>query len=133
MKNEPIIHGSTNLYGFGQADNVWSLKGVIPTIITDGNRIGHSILINEEEEENKTKIRKLTEDETMRFMGFEQKDTEACRKAGLSRANIYHQSGDSIITTIMASIFGELLEIDYKSKVEDYCEKLAKEKMLNLF
>lgn len=76
----------------------------------------------------KKKIRKLTEDETMRFMGFEQKDTEACRKAGLSRANIYHQSGDSIITTIMASIFGELLEIDYRSKVEDYCEKLAKEK-----
>lgn len=76
----------------------------------------------------KKKIRKLTEEETMRFMGFEQKDTEACMEAGLSRANIYHQSGDSIITTVMASIFGELLEIDYKSKVEDYCEKLAKEK-----
>ena len=75
----------------------------------------------------KTKIRKLTEDETMRFMGFEQKDTEACRKAGLSRANIYHQSGDSIITTIMASIFGELLEIDYRSKVEDYVKRLKEE------
>ena len=128
MKNETIKHGSLNFYGFAQADNVYSLKGAIPTIITDGNRIGHSILINEEEKEMKKKIRKITEDETMRFMGFEGKDTEACRKAGLSRANIYHQSGDSIITTIMASIFGELLEIDYRSKVEDYCEKLAKEK-----
>ena len=64
----------------------------------------------------------------MRLMGFEGKDTEACRKAGLTKTNVYHQSGDSIVTAVLMGIFGELFDPDYRKKIEDYCEKLAKEK-----
>lgn len=73
------------------------------------------------------RIRKLTEAECMRLMGFEEKDTEACRKAGLSTANIYHQSGDSIVSTVLVALFGELIGVDYKKAIEDYADKLHEE------
>lgn len=80
-----------------------------------------------EETMKKLTIRKLTEDECFRLMGFEDKDTEACRKVGQTTANIYHEAGDSIVTTVLMGIFGELLGIDYKAKIETYCDKLAGE------
>ena len=73
------------------------------------------------------RIRKLTEGECMRLMGFEEKDTEACHKVGLNRANIYHQSGDSIVTTVLVGIFGELFGFDYQKKIDDYSTKLHQE------
>lgn len=129
------LAGSLNLYNFAQADNVWSLDGISPTIITGASQIGHQINVLPQEDENiaeenmgKLKIRKLTEGECMRLMGFEKEDTEACREAGLSKTNIYHQSGDSIVTTVLMGVFGELFDPTYRNKIEDYCEKLAKEK-----
>lgn len=45
-----------------------------------------------------------------------------------SKANIYHQAGDSIVTTVLMGIFGELLGIpDYQAKIEAYADKLAGE------
>lgn len=90
----------------------------------------HETKIMEDAKMAKTKklrIRKLTEGECYRFMGFEQKDTEACRSAGQSKANIYHQAGDSIVTTVLVGIFGELFDMDYESKIERYCDKLHNE------
>ena len=40
--------GMMDAYGFAQADSVWSGEGISPTIITDGNRIGHQINALEE-------------------------------------------------------------------------------------
>lgn len=169
------LAGSLHLYDFAQADNVWSLDGISPTILTGAGRIGYQINIMEkcecvgqieakkfnemtsrvygkeglsptirtfcgggteakiaedqgEENMGKLKIRKLTEGECMRLMGFEKEDTEASREAGLTKTNIYHQSGDTIVTTVLMGIFGELFAPDYRNKIEDYCEKLAKEK-----
>lgn len=74
------------------------------------------------------RIRKLTEGECYRLMGFEEKDAEACEAVGQSKANIYHQAGDSIVTTVLMGIFGELLEVpDYQAKIEAYADKLAGE------
>ena len=73
------------------------------------------------------RIRKLTEAECYRLMGFESKDTEACRKAGQSKANIYHQAGDSIVVTVLMGIFGELLGCDYRKAIEEYTDKLHAE------
>ena len=84
----------------------------------------------EKEESKKTnlRIRCLTEGECYRLMGFEEKDTEACKAVGQSKANIYHQAGDSIVTTVLMGIFGELLEVpDYQAKIEAYADKLAGE------
>ena len=46
---ETKLAGSLNKYGFDQADNVWSVDGICPTIITGGNQIGHQINILEED------------------------------------------------------------------------------------
>ena len=73
------------------------------------------------------RIRKLTEGECMRLMGFEEKDTLACKEKGLSKANIYHQSGDSICVTVLVAIFGELLNNDYGKAIEEYTNGLHKE------
>lgn len=46
------IAGSLNKYGFAQADNVWSVKGVCPTVLAyNGGQIGHQIQILEEYED----------------------------------------------------------------------------------
>ena len=45
------VAGSLNKYGFSQADNVWSINGVCPTILAHlQGQIGHQINILEEEE-----------------------------------------------------------------------------------
>ena len=82
------------------------------------------------ESENKgcrLRIRKLTEGECYRLMGFEEKDTEACREAGQSASNIYHQAGDSIVTTVLVGIFGELIGVDPRPVIEEYADKLHEE------
>ena len=105
---------------------VYGTDGLAPTMLTCAGgfterKIGYNDM-------GKLRIRKLTEGECMRFMGFEKKDTEACREVGLSRANIYHQAGDSLVTTVMVGIFGELFGFeDYTTTIQEYAEKLHKE------
>ena len=47
MSMLPKLAESLNKYGFAQADNVWDVNGISPTIITGGNQIGHQINIME--------------------------------------------------------------------------------------
>ena len=52
-KGKPKLAGSLNLYGFDQADNVWSVDGISPTILAHlGGQIGHQINILIEEKDN---------------------------------------------------------------------------------
>ena len=103
-------------------DRVYDGSGVSTAITTTEFFMG-----NVKEENEMLRIRKLTEGECMRLMGFEEKDTEACRKANLSKANIFHQSGDSIVTTVLVGIFGELLGSDYERAIAEYADGLHKE------
>jgi hypothetical protein len=53
--NDPKLAGSLNKYDFGQADNVWSIGGVSPTILAyNQGQIGHqiNILVEENEQSN---------------------------------------------------------------------------------
>ncbi|MBO7528209.1 MAG: DNA cytosine methyltransferase [Clostridia bacterium] len=70
---------------------------------------------------NNLRIRKLTPRECMRLMGV--KDSDSC-KIKQSDASIYHLAGDSIVTTCLMAIFGELLGIDYKAKIEELVEQI---------
>lgn len=79
------------------------------------------------ETDKRLRIRKLTEGECYRFMGFQRKDYEACVKAGQSKSSIYHQAGDSIVTTCLVGIFGELFGLDYERIIQDYADGLHKE------
>ena len=102
---------------------VYNTNGLAPTMLTTNGKEDHTRKIGYKDM-GKLRIRKLTEGECMRFMGFERKDTEACREVGLSRANIFHQSGDSIVTTVLVGIFGELFGLDYEKAINDYADKL---------
>ena len=103
---------------------VYSSNALSPTINTcEGGMTQPKV----KENDMKLRIRKLTEGECMRLMGFEKKDTDAMRKAGLSRANIYHTAGDGLVTTIIAGLVGSLFDLDYKKPIEDYVDKLHNE------
>ena len=105
-------------------DRIYSRGGISIAITTTPFFMGN---VTEENMEGKLRIRKITEAECYRFMGFEEKDYEACVKVGQSAANIYHQAGDSIVTTVLVGIFGELLGCDYRKAIEDYADVLHKE------
>lgn len=77
---------------------------------------------------NNLRIRKLVPLETLKLMGFEEKDYQAMRDIGMSDSQIYHCAGDSIITTCLMALFGQLLPIsenELQQKIEDYVERLV--------
>lgn len=69
------------------------------------------------------RIRKLTPRECWRLMGVLDEDFE---KVNQSNNSLYHLAGDSIVTTVLMAIFGELLGIDYQSKIENLIKNLKK-------
>lgn len=115
-------NGGTQWYEQNRIYNSEGLGAAIPA-----ESSFHPYYAKKENEMGKLRIRKLTEGECYRLMGFEEKDTIACKNAGQSKSNIYHQAGDSIVTTVLCGIFGELFGIDYVSAIEGYAEKLHKE------
>jgi DNA (cytosine-5)-methyltransferase 1 len=62
-------------------------------------------------------IRKLTPKECFRLMGVKDEDYERIAK-NQSEVSLYHLAGDSIVVNVLMAIFGELLDIDWKCKVE---------------
>lgn len=72
------------------------------------------------------RIRKLVPLETCKLMGFEEKDYQAMRDIGMSDSQIYHCCGDSIITTCLMALFGQMLfdEETLKQKIENYADSL---------
>ena len=71
------------------------------------------------------KIRRLTPCESIKLMGFEKKDYQTLKEAGLSEGAIYHIAGDSIVVTNLVALFGELFKEDCHIKiVEGYIEGL---------
>lgn len=76
------------------------------------------------------RIRKLTPKECLELMGFEDKDHQAMRDIGMSDSAIFHCAGDSIVTTCLMALFGQMLPIsenELQQKIEDYVETLTKE------
>ena len=79
--------------------------------------------------EKKLIIRKLTPLETCKLMGFEKADFQAMRDIKMTDAAIWHCCGDSIVTTCLMAIFGQMLltEEETQKKVNDYVERLVQE------
>lgn len=78
--------------------------------------------------ENDLIIRKLTDKEVVRLMGFEDKDYQAMREIGMNKSAIYHQCGDSLIPNIVAMILGCILpcgELGAKTIVENYTDNIV--------
>ena len=82
----------------------------------------------EREREKRIRIRKLTPLECLKLMGFTETDYLALRKIGMSDAAIYHLSGDSIVSTVLVSLFSNLVNDDEKSHIDiinNYVKELA--------
>ena len=74
---------------------------------------------------SKLRMRKLTPKECIRLMGFTDKDYEAVRSIGMTDSAIYHMAGDSIVVTVLISIFSQLMYEDdrHKKVVNEYIKK----------
>ena len=67
------------------------------------------------------RIRKLVPLECMRLMGFSK--TQYKDISNFNDSAIYHVAGDSIVTTCLVALFGELTDLDYRNIIKDYVEK----------
>lgn len=91
--------------------------------VYDPNRVSPSICThgggNQEEKflMNDLRIRKLTPRECFRLMGV--KDEDFDKLSNMSNSTLYHLAGDSIVTTVLMAIFGELLEVEWKEKANN--------------
>jgi DNA (cytosine-5)-methyltransferase 1 len=63
------------------------------------------------------RIRKLTPKECFRLMGVKDEDFDRVAK-NQSKSSLYHCAGDSIVTTCLMAIFGEMLDVDWHSKIQ---------------
>ena len=63
------------------------------------------------------RIRKLTPKECWRLMGFRDELFDKAQAVN-SNSQLYKQAGNSIVTTVLMAIFGELLDIEWQDKVE---------------
>lgn len=84
-------------------------KGMIPTLKRQGKDIGVVLLSGQQ-----YRIRKLTPKECFRLMGVKDSDSE---KLTCSNSQKYALAGNSIVTTVLMGIFGELLGVDYTKKI----------------
>ena len=73
---------------------------------------------------NNYRIRKLTPKEVFRLQGVKDEDYEKIAK-NQSNASLYHLAGDSITTSVLMAIFGEILGVDYKSKIHELEKSIA--------
>lgn len=69
------------------------------------------------------RVRKLTEKECFRLQGVKDEDFAKIRK-NQSKSSCYHLAGDAITTSVLMSLFGEMLDIDWRTKVNDLVEEL---------
>ena len=62
------------------------------------------------------RVRKLTERECFKLMGVKVEDFSKIRR-NQSKSSCYHLAGDSIVSTVLMALFGQMLNIDWKEKV----------------
>lgn len=97
---------------FKQGNEVLSIDGIFDCLTTkQGNYI-----LDDRTSREKT-IRHLMPNESMRFMGFTDKDFECCINAGVSESELYIQAGNSIAVPVLMALFGQLYGLPWREKV----------------
>ena len=108
-------------YEAGEIDGKWAeMKKLEPR--EDDNINTLSTVQKDNYLQDNLRIRKLTPTECFRLMGVKDEDSE--KLANMSNSTKYHLAGDSIVTTVLMAIFGELLEVEWKEKVNTLHEHL---------
>ena len=109
-------------------DNVVDKNGQAPTLTANAMQsMNHQNCSLVEEE---LAIRKLTDKEVIRLMGFTDEDYYALKEVGLSKSAIYHVAGDSIITTCLVGLLNPFVNERNKhiEIITDYVENHIVEK-----
>ena len=104
QENDVIRHSYTASRMNGEFKDA-KQNNICPTLDTRSDCLG---VVND------LRIRKLTPRECFRLMGV--KDEDFDKLSNMSNSTLYHLAGDSIVTTVLMAIFGELLEVEWKEK-----------------
>ena len=110
---EPKIHQLGNVFPTNKRDNpntgrVYDTSGIGACLNTMGGGNREPCVL-EKCHSNGVRIRKLTPKECWRLMDFTDEEYEAAEKAGVSKTQLYKQAGNSIVVSVLAGIFNNLL------------------------
>lgn len=113
---EPIVYDDYN----GRIRTDQSTVGALTTNCgNDAPRNGIKLI------EGNYRVRKLTEKECFKLMGVKQEDFEVIRN-NQSKSSCFHLAGDSIVTTVLMAIFGQMFDIDWKEKINEVIEEIVR-------
>lgn len=106
-----ILEGGKYEKLYDESRRFYSPEGISPTTPTNGGG-HHEVKIGEEIEskdinlcvETVVRVRRLTEKECWRLMGFDDEDFEKARH-GVSSGQLYKQAGNSIVVNVLEAIF----------------------------
>ena len=116
-KAEPIVYDGFN----GQVRTDSTTIGTITRNVgADLKRNGQGII---EPKQTDFRVRKLTERECFRLQGVKDEDFAKIRQ-NQSKSSCYHLAGDSITTSVLMALFGKMLGIDWRSKVDELVKDL---------
>ena len=102
-----------------QTRRVYDIDGCAPTQHTVGEgNLETKIIDTTEAIESDYKVRKLTERECFRLMGVKDEDFDKI-SPNQSKSKLYHLAGDSIVTTCLMAIFGQMLDVDWEEKIRE--------------
>lgn len=116
------VIGKYDCKGFDQLKRIYSADKLAPTVTTGFS--GNSEIKTDENCGTIKRYRRLTEYECFRLMGVKEEDYNRV-KQNQCKSSLYHLAGDSIVTSCIMAIFGELLDIDYNTKIDQLAEEIA--------
>lgn len=119
-----ILIGRINeLSGHEYGKRVYSVDGISPAVVCGGG--GYQDIKIVLGDCMDYRIRKLTPRECFRLQGVKDEDYDnVCKDQ--SDSGLYHLAGDSITTTVLMAIFGELLDIDYMPKIHEVEQEISR-------
>lgn len=112
IKNGRGYEGVIEPLAYDEQNKYVRKDGVVGTLTTDGSSPKH----NNRVIETSYRVRKLTERECFKLMGVKVEDFSKIRR-NQSKSSCYHLAGDSIVSTVLMALFGQMLNIDWKEKV----------------
>ena len=108
--------------GFNQSvrKDSTTVGAITRNVGADLKRNGQGII---EKDKKYCRVRKFTENECFKLMGVKKDDFEKI-KQNQSKSSCYHLAGDSIITTCLMALFGQMLNVDWREKVNEVVNTL---------
>lgn len=112
-------------YGWHFEQNVYDKNGETRALkASQGSGNMLKVIEGEIEEMNNYRIRKLTPLECFKLQGVKEEDFRKVEE-NQSNASLYHLAGDSITTSVLMAIFGEIFGVDYENKIHELEKSIA--------